>query len=288
MEPGAPPCAHSSPGRVWAKRYNTVVIERFILRRTRHKQMIVGGIVMLLVLLMPQVAQAHVVVLPVTVPTATSQVFTIRVPTEKETPTISVRIEFPPELVVARFEPMPGWTRAADRDGAGRIVAATWSGGSIAADEYQDFVFLGRTPREPGVLVFPAYQTYEGGEIVAWADAPDQDHPAPTVEVVAAAAPVVETDTHMESETSAANPPVADVATADAVAGTPTMSVAALATQAPTVAPAAQDPQLVAGAAEANTGGSDLPLIVAIGAFVLALVAVALAAVAVARRPAAS
>ncbi len=194
------------------------------------------------------------------------------------------------QLLVSRFAPMPGWTRNVEKDGAGRTIAATWSGGSVAADEYQDFVFMGRTPREPGTLVFPAYQTYQDGETVAWNEAPDQEHPAATVEVVAADAPLVATETHMEATTAEASTPLvetlAETATSLVEGATPTVMGDAVETAAPAFVEAEPTP-LVAGAAVTESGGSDLALFVALGALVLGLLAVALAVVALMRRPAA-
>jgi uncharacterized protein YcnI len=266
-----------------------------LIRHASPRQRVFIGLVaaLLLVMLMPRVAYAHVTVLPVTVPVATTQVFTIRVPTERDVPTTSVRIEFPPELLVARFAPMPEWTREVEQDGAGRIVAATWSGGAIGADEYQDFVFLGRTPREPGVLTFNAYQTYEGGETVAWVEPPDQNHPAPTVEVVAVESPLAATETHMDVATASAPDAVTSSTTTVGQTGatnTPTsegmVGMGTMETVMP-VADAEGSAEHVVSTSATSTGGTDLPLIVALVALVVALVAVALAAVAVARRPAA-
>ncbi len=242
-----------------------------------------------MVLLLPTIAFAHVGVLPVTVPAATLQVFTVRVPTERDIPTTSVRIEFPSSLIISRFAPMPGWTRDVEKDGAGRTIAATWSGGSIAADEYQDFMFMGRTPREPGTLVFPAYQTYQDGETVAWTEAPDQEHPAATVEVVAADVPLVATETHMEAMTAEASTPlaetIAETATSQVEGATPTVMGNAVETAAPAFVEAEPTP-LVAGATVTESGGSDLALFLALGALVLGVLAIALAVVALMRRPA--
>ncbi|HXI18529.1 MAG TPA: hypothetical protein VNM48_19360 [Chloroflexota bacterium] len=51
---------------------------------------------------------------------------------------------FPAGVTVARFQPKPGWQRA----GTGRIAATTWSGGRIENGEFDEFVFIARTPQE--------------------------------------------------------------------------------------------------------------------------------------------
>jgi uncharacterized protein YcnI len=111
--------------------------------------------------------------------------FTIRVPTEKDVPTVSVRIEFPSALRVSRLKSKPGWVASVERDSAGVIIGATWSGGEIGPLEYDEFIFSGRTRETAGDLVFKAYQTYQGGEVVSWAGEVE-GRPSPKVSIVAA------------------------------------------------------------------------------------------------------
>src|SRR5881392_740157 len=91
------------------------------------------------------ISSAHVTINPNAVPPATFATFLVRVPTERDEPTIKLRVEFPSGLTVSRFQPKAGWKREVEKDSAGRIIAATWSGGTIAPDEYEDFAFQART-----------------------------------------------------------------------------------------------------------------------------------------------
>ena len=256
-------------------------------------------------------ASAHVGVNPAVVRPNTLETFSIRVPSEKEVPTIAVRIEFPAGLVVSRFQPKPGWERTVEKDSAGRTIGATWSGGTIRADEYEEFVFLARTPREPGPLVFKSYQTYEGGEIVAWTGGELDDFPASVVQVAAASDtattatgtsienPAVSTTAEQETAATpsadqaatdtAATPALAVTAAAEALATAPVATV--IVETVPTMEVLATAGVPPAGGAvgtgsdlPAAVGGSDLPLFVALGALIIALVALALAGVALARR----
>jgi hypothetical protein len=69
-----------------------------------------------------------------------------------------------------------------------RVATVTWSGGSIAPGEFDEFGISAHVPNTPGrVLVFPALQTYAGGEVVRWIGSPDADEPAPRVQLTAAA-----------------------------------------------------------------------------------------------------
>jgi uncharacterized protein YcnI len=147
------------------------------MRRTYVPQLLVVAAIALLV-------SAHVSVTPRTIRPGGGGDFTIRVPTEKPVPTVKVRVEFPTALRVSRLKAKPGWTAAVEKDTAGVITVATWSGGKIAAFEYDEFGFSGRTRDSSGVLTFKAYQTYEGGEVVPWSGEV-QNKPAPKVTIQA-------------------------------------------------------------------------------------------------------
>lgn len=132
------------------------------------------------VLVGTQIAGAHVTVVPNQSPAGAYELYSVRVPTEKAIPTVKVRLDFPAGVDVSRFAPAPGWTRAVDKDATGRIVAVTWSGGSIASDEIGLFAFQGRNGTG-GALSFKATQTYSDGSVVEWANAPTEPNPAPVV-----------------------------------------------------------------------------------------------------------
>src|SRR5688500_9266063 len=216
-------------------------------------------------------AAAHISITPAEAPPGANVTFSLRVPTEQESATVRVRVEFPAAVTVSRFQPKPGWQRTVERDGSGRITSATWSGGQIMTGEFDDFTFIARTPAEAGALRFRSFQTYAAGETVEWINEAEP-RPAPVVNVRAAAASSA-SDDHGQA--------VAPVA--GAVPATTQASVGAAG--AATVRPAATAPGVQAETAERGGGGSDLPLIVALGSGVLALASLALAALALMRKP---
>ena len=68
-----------------------------------------------------------------------------------------------------------------------------WSGGSIPPGHFQQFVVSVGLPDATGPLVFKALQTYSDGTVVRWIEVPtaggaELDHPAPTLQLTAAAA----------------------------------------------------------------------------------------------------
>jgi len=129
---------------------------------------------------------AHVTLQPKTAKTG-MQEYSVRVPTEKDVATTSVRMVFPPGFEVLRFRPpAPGWTYEIERDSSGRISGVTWSGGKIARDEYEQFQFMARA-RNAGVFKIDAYQTYGDNDVVAWVEAEGGTRPAPQVTIEGAA-----------------------------------------------------------------------------------------------------
>jgi uncharacterized protein YcnI len=137
----------------------------------------------LLTLAVTSIASAHVRVLPEEVPASGFEVFTVRVPTEKEVPTTAVRVEVPEGFTISRVQPVPGWDYELEEEG-GTVSAITWSGGEIGATEFQQFDVQGQTPEEPGDYPWSAYQTYEDGEVVEWTGPEDSEEPASVVRVV--------------------------------------------------------------------------------------------------------
>ncbi len=147
----------------------------------------------------------HVTITPEDVVAGSSQRFTVRVPTERPAATIELRLEFPEGLGAPRFLAKAGWTYELEKDASGKVIAVTWSGGEIGPDGFDEFVFTARAPAPAGTIFFKAYQTYRGGEVVAWANTEGDEEPAPRVVVqdsagVASAAPASASVTPVEPQ----------------------------------------------------------------------------------------
>ncbi len=140
-----------------------------------------------LMLAATSVANAHVRVSPEEVPAGSFEVFTIRVPTERDVPTTGVRVEVPEGFTISRVEPVPGWNYELEEE-AGVVSAITWSGGEIGPTEFQQFDVQGQTPEETGEYAWNAYQTYENGEVVEWTGPEDSEEPASVVNVTSGGA----------------------------------------------------------------------------------------------------
>lgn len=156
-------------------------------------------------------AFAHVTAQPGSAEQGGYTVVTLRVPTESETAgTVSLQVTLPADhpITSVRTSPRPGWTATTTSapldppvERSGRTITeavrtVTWTadpGVRIGPGEFADFpLSLGPLPEDTDLLVLPAVQTYDDGEVVAWDQEPGPDgaepeRPAPTVALVAAA-----------------------------------------------------------------------------------------------------
>ncbi len=153
-------------------------------------------------------ASAHVSAQPPEQPAGGFTVLNIRVPNERPEATVKVEVQFPDGVTSVRYKPVPGWKTEVKMedlekpldDGHGgevteQVDTVTFSGGKIEDGQFQEFP-LSLKMLEEGELgdkvFFPAIQTYEGGEEVAWTEKPasedddaELERPAPSVTLVA-------------------------------------------------------------------------------------------------------
>lgn len=140
-------------------------------------------------------ASAHVRLNPSEVPADSFSRFDIRVPNERpNAATTKVTVRLPKGLFFVSFQPKPGWKRTVKMEKleppvelfgtklTERVVEVTWSGGTIAPGEFDEFGMSAKMPNAPGRrLAFPSLQVYSNGEVVRWIGQPDADEPAPRV-----------------------------------------------------------------------------------------------------------
>ncbi|NJP88198.1 YcnI family protein [Nonomuraea sp. FMUSA5-5] len=154
-------------------------------------------------------ALAHVTIQPGTAEQGGFTKVAFRVPNERDNAsTTKIEVSFPTDhpLAFVSVKPVPGWqvkvtesklpapvkTEYGDLDEA--VTKVVWEGGKINPGEFQEFeVSMGQLPKDVDSLMFPTKQTYSGGEVVDWSEAPKSDgteaeHPAPLLKLVPAAA----------------------------------------------------------------------------------------------------
>lgn len=146
------------------------------------KKSLLGFSVIAGLLLSSSPAFAHVVVTPNEAGAAQPVNFTVGVPTEEDVPTVGLRIVIPEGVDSVTPNVKPGWNIEIKKGFIGmkgeilntgerapeRVTEIIWSGGSIPAGQRDEFVFRALTPANESELVWRAYQTYEGGNVVAW------------------------------------------------------------------------------------------------------------------------
>ncbi len=179
----------------------------------------VFGLIIILVLFLVPAVSAHVVIKPAEVGVGAFQTFTVGVPNEKESSTVTVRLILPKGLEHVSPNVKPGWNieikqagesmkdeilntggKASDPETVTEIV---WTGGSIPAGQRDDFLFSAKVPVETGELTWMAYQTYADGTTVSWDSVSDADHnsgsedplkgPAPKTKIINDLNPQIET-----------------------------------------------------------------------------------------------
>ena len=136
---------------------------------------------------------------------------TFRVPTESDTAsTVRVAVQLPTDTPLASVstKPVPGWTATTERttldtpvtvhgsevtEVVSQVVWTADPGAGIAPGEYQTFSISAGPMPDTGALVLPAVQTYDDGTEAAWIEPTvdgqeEPEHPAPVLELTAAAA----------------------------------------------------------------------------------------------------
>lgn len=156
-------------------------------------------------------AFAHVTAQPGTAEQGGYAVVTMRVPNESDTAgTVKLEVKLPADTPFSsvRTTPMAGWTATLTKTplnppvqlSSGRTLSeavtlvtfAAAPGTRIGPGQFIDFpISLGPMPKDRDSVTFPATQTYDNGDVVAWdqptpADGTEPQHPAPTVKLTPA------------------------------------------------------------------------------------------------------
>jgi len=140
-------------------------MERSTPSRALRALLVLAGI-----LVAPSIVFAHAVVFPKTSKPGAYEKYVLRVPNERDVPTIKVELHFPEGLRVVSFGDVAGWKLQVLTDSAQRVTGAIWTG-VLAKERFIEFPFVAVNPKDSTSLSWPTYQTYEGGERVEWTGA---------------------------------------------------------------------------------------------------------------------
>ena len=129
------------------------------------------------ILVAPSIVFAHAVVFPKTSTPGAYEKYVLRVPNERDVPTLKVEIHFPEGLRVVSFGDVAGWKLQVLIDSAQRVTGAAWTG-VLPKERFIEFPFVAVNPKDSTFLAWPTYQTYEGGERVEWTGPDSSKTPA--------------------------------------------------------------------------------------------------------------
>ena len=156
-------------------------------------------------LLLPSLANAHVTVWPKTAAHGSYERYVVRVPNEKDVATTRVEIRFPAEVRISSFLDVAGWKLEVVTDSAGKITGAVWTG-NLPPKRFVEFPFVAVNPKEGERIVWPAFQTYAGGQVVEWTGPEGSKSPASVTTLTARPATTAAADsTHPAAAATASN-----------------------------------------------------------------------------------
>jgi uncharacterized protein YcnI len=127
------------------------------------------------------VASAHVTVGPKETSQGKYEMFTVKVPSEKEDVlTTKIEVQIPEEVNITRFEPKAGWTYEIQKDDTSKITSVTWTteGEGLSATEFGQFNMNGKVGDKATEIIWKAIQTYSDGSVVEWVEAEEANYPA--------------------------------------------------------------------------------------------------------------
>lgn len=140
-------------------------------QRIMSKSALFGAFAAVLALANPISAFAHVVVKPNEALTGAYQTFTTSVPNEKDIPVTGIRLVIPDSIESVTPTVKQGWEITTKKSGD-RVTEITWTGGTIPAEQRDDFTFSAHLPSKAGDIDWKAYQTYQDGSVVSWDQKP--------------------------------------------------------------------------------------------------------------------
>ena len=157
-------------------------------RSGRHRLPAAVALVAMASLVAAVSASAHAHLSPPVALANAGQLYSLAVPTEKETAkTTKVVLTVPDGFSIDSFVASPGWKRDVHQTGSGEntvVSKVTWTvdhGSGVPPEEDAFFQFLGEASSAK-TYSFAVEQSYSDGSVVDWSGPESSDTPAPTVE----------------------------------------------------------------------------------------------------------
>jgi uncharacterized protein YcnI len=141
----------------------------------KYKLGLASILALMLTVVAPGIASAHVVVSPHDALTGSYETFTASVPNEKDIPVTGIRLVIPKDVTSVTPTVKAGWQIQTKKSGD-NVTEISWTEGQIDAELRDEFTFSAHMPDTAGDIVWKAYQTYQDGSVVAWDQKPAEDH----------------------------------------------------------------------------------------------------------------
>ena len=116
----------------------------------------------LALLVLAEPAAAHIVASPTFLPSQSSESISFEAPNERDDPMTSFALTAPAGIEIEHAHPVDGWDESAS-DGR-----ATWTGGSLPANQTATFGVTLTADSDPGTVTLQATQGYDSGAVVEW------------------------------------------------------------------------------------------------------------------------
>lgn len=135
-------------------------------------------------------ASAHVKVTPAESGTGAYETYTMKVPNEKDNPTLKIVLKTPKGAEFESYEPVAGWQVTPQKDANGKVTSVTWTAtkGGIQPGQFLEFNFIAKNPAKATTLVWNAYQYYQDKSIVEWTGNEKSQTPHATTVITKSAA----------------------------------------------------------------------------------------------------
>ncbi|WP_084278899.1 YcnI family protein [Anoxybacteroides tepidamans] len=172
-------------------------MKKAILRTSR-----IMALTMAAFLLFAGMASAHVTVKPNMSAPGAWETYTIKIPVEKDVPTVKVTLKIPEGAEFVSYQPADGWKVTMEKDASGKVKTVTWeaTGAGLLPGQFQQFDFMAKNPEKEGTLAWDAYQYYKDGSIVEWTGNEKSQTPHSVTEISQSAATADSHDTHHDHQ----------------------------------------------------------------------------------------
>lgn len=128
-----------------------------------------------LTVLPASVASAHITIAPTQSMAGATEKYTLRVPTEGKVATVAAELDVPEGVIVEAVAMPNGWKHEIKRQGD-RITGIVWTL-TIPPQEFVEFSFVARNPRDKAEVVWTLRQRFADGTVSDWTKGPNGVRP---------------------------------------------------------------------------------------------------------------